>query len=225
MNLAAGDWDDELLRSSDVPRAMLPRIVPSSRRWLDIPTASIFGSARFRSPVSPAISRRRWRARRVSRAGLSKNTTARDVSRCCMRAAYGAGVEEPACWRHARGIHRRRRSLPWKAACSSPAPRCSGCATSWGSSGPRRDRRRLPRAVPDTGGVYVVPAFVGLGRSALGSGRAGRHHRPDAGTGRAQIVRAALESIAYQTRELIDAMEADSRARPCANCAWMAARR
>ena len=64
--------------------------------------------------------------------------------------------------------------------------------------------------MPDTGGVYFVPAFVGLGAP---------HWDPDArgiitgisrGTGRAHIVRAGLESIAYQTRELVECMEADA---------------
>jgi glycerol kinase len=68
----------------------------------------------------------------------------------------------------------------------------------------------LATSVPDNGGVYFVPAFVGLGAP---------HWDPDArglitgltrSTGRAHIVRAALESIAYQTRELIEAMQADA---------------
>ncbi len=68
----------------------------------------------------------------------------------------------------------------------------------------------LATSIPDNGGVYFVPAFVGLGAP---------HWDPDArglitgltrSTGRAHIVRAALESIAYQTRELVEAMQADS---------------
>jgi glycerol kinase len=68
----------------------------------------------------------------------------------------------------------------------------------------------LAMSVPDSGGVYFVPAFVGLGAP---------HWRPDArglisgitrGTTAAHIARATLESIAFQTRELVEAMEADS---------------
>jgi glycerol kinase len=68
----------------------------------------------------------------------------------------------------------------------------------------------MAASVPDNGGVYFVPAFVGLGAP---------HWDPDArglitgltrSTGRAHIVRAAIESIAYQTRELVDAMQADA---------------
>ena len=68
----------------------------------------------------------------------------------------------------------------------------------------------MAASIPNNGGVYFVPAFVGLGAP---------HWDPDArglitgltrSTGRAHIVRAALESIAYQTRELVDAMQADA---------------
>ena len=68
----------------------------------------------------------------------------------------------------------------------------------------------LARSVDDTGGVYFVPAFVGLGAPHWDSNARGMLTGMTAATGRAQIVRAALEGIAYQTRELVDAMEADS---------------
>jgi glycerol kinase len=67
----------------------------------------------------------------------------------------------------------------------------------------------LARSVSDAGGVYLVPAFTGLGAP---------HWDPDArgilvgltrGTGRAEIARAGLDSVAYQTRDLLDAMAAD----------------
>jgi glycerol kinase len=74
----------------------------------------------------------------------------------------------------------------------------------------------LAAGVPDEHGLYLVPAFVGLGAP---------HWRPDArgliagltlDTSAAQLVRATLESIAYQTRDLTDAMRADGAARPSA---------
>jgi len=72
----------------------------------------------------------------------------------------------------------------------------------------------LARSVPDTGDSYLVPAFTGLGAP---------HWRPEArgiwcgltrGTTRAHLVRAALESIAYQTRDVVEAMRRESGARP-----------
>jgi glycerol kinase len=71
----------------------------------------------------------------------------------------------------------------------------------------------IASAVPDTGGVYVVPAFVGLGAPHWDSNARGMISGMTLGTEWSHIVRATLESIAYQTRELVDAMELDSGAR------------
>jgi glycerol kinase len=91
----------------------------------------------------------------------------------------------------------------------------AGAAVQW-----LRDRLRLisnaaeseavARSVSDTAGVYVVPAFVGLGAPHWDSGARGTITGMTLGTTREHIVRATLESIAYQTRELIDCMQADS---------------
>jgi glycerol kinase len=66
------------------------------------------------------------------------------------------------------------------------------------------------RRVPDTGGVYIVPAFVGLGAPYWDAYARGAVFGMTRGTGREHIVRAALESICYQTRDVIQAMTADS---------------
>jgi glycerol kinase len=68
----------------------------------------------------------------------------------------------------------------------------------------------LAASVSDSGGVYLVPAFVGLGAPHWNSNARGLITGMTRATGRAHIVRATLESIAYQTRELVEAMEADS---------------
>jgi glycerol kinase len=65
-------------------------------------------------------------------------------------------------------------------------------------------------SVADTGGVYFVPAFVGLGAPHWDSTARGLLTGLTRASGRAHIVRAALESIAYQTRELVEAMQADA---------------
>jgi glycerol kinase len=65
-------------------------------------------------------------------------------------------------------------------------------------------------AVGDTGGVYVVPAFVGLGAPHWDSAARGTIAGLTRASGKAEIVRAALESIAFQSLELVEAMEADS---------------
>src|SRR5262249_4632024 len=72
------------------------------------------------------------------------------------------------------------------------------------------DSEPLALSISDNGGVYMVPAFVGLGAPHWDSSARGLLTGVTAATGRAHLVRAALESIAYQTRELVEAMEADS---------------
>ncbi len=67
----------------------------------------------------------------------------------------------------------------------------------------------LARSVPDCGGAVVVPAFVGLGAPWWDPDARGAIVGLTRGTNRAQIVRAALESVAFQSRDLIDAMQAD----------------
>ncbi|HEY8666982.1 MAG TPA: glycerol kinase GlpK, partial [Tepidisphaeraceae bacterium] len=65
-------------------------------------------------------------------------------------------------------------------------------------------------SVPDNGGVYFVPAFVGLGAPHWRSDVRGAIFGLTAGTTRAHLARAALEAMAYQTREVVEAMEQDS---------------
>ena len=72
----------------------------------------------------------------------------------------------------------------------------------------------LARAVEDTGGVYFVPAFVGLGAPHWDAYARGTIVGITRGTNRNHLVRAALESIAYQTRAVVDAMARDSGLRP-----------
>jgi len=68
----------------------------------------------------------------------------------------------------------------------------------------------LAASVPDSNGVYVVPAFVGLGAPHWDPNARGAIFGLTRGSNRAHIVRATLESIAYQTRDVIEAVEADS---------------
>jgi glycerol kinase len=76
------------------------------------------------------------------------------------------------------------------------------------------DSEAMAQAVPDAGGVYFVPAFVGLGAPHWDAYARGTIVGLTRGSNRNHIVRAALESIAYQTREVVDAMAADTGARP-----------
>ena len=79
---------------------------------------------------------------------------------------------------------RQDRPMRSKARCSSPARPCSGCATGCARSRRRRTSRALMTEVPDTDGVYLVPAFVGLGAPYWDPRARGIDRRPDARTRR-----------------------------------------
>lgn len=84
------------------------------------------------------------------------------------------------------------------------------------------ETQALAESVPDNGGVYLVSAFTGLGAPYWDMYARGTLIGITRGTTRAHVVRAGLEGIAYQVRDLIDAMEKDAGA-PCRSCAWTAA--
>jgi glycerol kinase len=207
MNLETGEWDEDLLRLFEIPRAMLPRIAPSSavvgaiaaeHFGAEIPIAGIAGDQQAALAGQACF-----------RAGLSKNT-------------YGTG-----CFAllHT-GSHlpvSRHRLLATRAASIGSQPQfaiegsvfVAGAAVQWlrdelGLIEHAADSEALAASVPHTGGVYVVPAFVGLGAPHWDGAARGIICGLTRSSGRAQIVRATLESIAYQTRELIDAMQADA---------------
>jgi glycerol kinase len=207
MDLATGEWDDDLLRIFNVPRAMLPTIRPSSgvvglaaaqHLGAEIPIAGVAGDQQA-ALVGQAC----------FRSGLSKNT-------------YGTG-----CFAllHT-GSHQSvsaNRLLATRAASHDSSAQfaiegsvfIAGAAVQWLRDQLRivataADSEALARSVPDTGGVYFVPAFVGLGAPHWDAEARGLIAGITRSTGRGEITRAALESIAYQTRELVDAMQADS---------------
>ena len=76
--------------------------------------------------------------------------------------------------------------------------------------GSASETEQLAQSIPDTGGVYLVPAFTGLGAPHWDMYARGTITGITRGTGRSHIVRAALESIAYQTRDVLDAMMQDT---------------
>lgn len=207
MNLETGAWDPELLKIFGLPAEMMPRIVPSSgicgtaareHFGAEIPIAGIAGdqqSALFgQACFSP---------------GLSKNT----YGTGCFALMHSGG-HMPAS---------RHRLLATRAASADASAQfavegsvfIAGAAVQW-----LRDKLQiissaaetepLASSVADTGGAYLVPAFVGLGAPHWDSSARGVFTGITAATDRARLVRATLESIAYQTHDLVRAMEADS---------------
>jgi glycerol kinase len=205
MDLATAQWDDDLLRYFDIPRAMLPRIADScevvgttagEHFGREIPIAGIAGDQQAALAGQACF-----------RAGLTKNT-------------YGTGCF--ALMHTGRNVPVSQNRLLATAAADGYAVEGSifvaGAAVQWlrdklGLLATSAESETLARSVPDTGGVYVVPAFVGLGAPHWKADARGLVTGLTLGTTRAHLVRATLEAIAYQTRELVDAMQADSGAR------------
>ena len=205
MNLRTGDWDNDLLRIFDVPRAMLPSILPSigvvgttTILGGEIPIAGVAGDQQAALAGQACF-----------RAGLSKNT-------------YGTGCFALLHTGESLPVSRHR-LLATRAASTGAAASfaiegsvfIAGAAIQWlrdklGLIETAADSEALAVSVPDNGGVYLVPAFVGLGAPHWDSGARGLLTGITAATSPAHFARGALESIAYQTRELVAAMEADS---------------
>jgi glycerol kinase len=205
MNLATNQWDEDLLRYFDVPRAMLPKIVGSSEivgttaaehLGREVPIAGIAGDQQAALAGQACF-----------RPGLTKNT-------------YGTGCF--ALMHTGNSVPVSKNKLLATAAAEGYAVEGSifvaGAAVQWlrdklGLLATSAESEELAQSVPDTGGVYVVPAFVGLGAPHWNADARGLITGLTLGSTRAHLVRATLESIAYQTRELIDAMQADSGAK------------
>ena len=207
MDLETGEWDDELLRVFDIPRAMLPVIVSSSGR-AGIIEAGLPGEG---IPISGIAGDQQaaLAGQACFRAGLSKNT----YGTGCFALTH-TGERQP---------HSTHRLLGTRAAASGDTPQfavegsvfVAGAVIQWlrdelGLIRTAGESESLGESVPDSGGVHVVPAFVGLGAPHWDAEARGTISGLTRASGRAHIVRAALESIAFQSKDLIDAMEADS---------------
>jgi glycerol kinase len=201
-NLETLDWDRELLELFGVPESVLPRVVPSS---------GIVGEADLLGA-------------RVPIAGIAGDQQAALFGQACFRpgqakATYGTGsfVLVNAGTETAAAPEGLVRTVAWRLG-DSPAVYAlegsvfvTGAALQWlrdglGILGAPAESEPLARSVESNEGVYFVPALTGLGSP---------HWEPEArgliaglsrGTSRAHIVRAALEAIAYQTRDVLDAM-------------------
>ena len=206
MDLEKGEWDPELLRIFDIPAAMLPRIV-GSREVVGVTAAEMFG---VEIPIAGIAGDQQAAlfGQACFAPGLTKNT----YGTGCF-ALMQTGGERPVS---------QNRLLATRSACASNAPTyalegsvfVAGAAMQFlrdnlGFFSDVRETAEIAMGLPDSGGVYMVPAFTGLGAP---------HWDPDArgiitgltrSTSRAQITRAALESIAFQSFDLMEAMRGD----------------
>ena len=208
-NIHTGDWDHELLKLFQVPLSMMPAVRSSSeiygevtgiKELENIPLAGIAGdqqAALF--------------GQRCIRPGLTKNT-------------YGTGcfMLQNTGTRAVSSSNRLLTTVAWKIKETTEyalegSVFVGGAVVQWLRDGlglirKSEDIEALAQSVPDNGGVYFVPAFVGLGAPHWDSYARGSMFGLTRGTNAGHIARAALESIAYQVADLLDAMRLDSAA-------------
>jgi glycerol kinase len=203
------DWDDELLALLDVPRELLPDVHPSAHRYGDTEPGLLGASLPIAGIAGDQQSALFGQA--CFRAGLAKNT-------------YGTG-----CFMLMHTGERFQPSTNGLVTTSAAQPTATpeyafegsvfiaGAVVQWLRDGLRAIKgsaevQGLAESVPDAGGVVFVPAFTGLGAP---------YWKPDArgaivgltrGTTVAHIARAALESIAFQSAALLQAMSRDAQA-------------
>ena len=206
-DLQTGDWSEEMLQMLGIPRACLPRIVPSSGCGIEVTIgghalplagiagdqqAALFGQACFQP-------------------GMAKNTYG---TGCFMLMNTGAA---PLVSRN-----RLLTTLAWQrqGAAAQYALEGSvfvgGAVVQWLRDGlglieRSADVEALAASVADNGGVYLVPAFTGLGSPHWDPHARGAIVGLSRGSTRAHLARAALESIAFQSAELLAAMQQDAR--------------
>ncbi|MFD3706324.1 glycerol kinase GlpK [Nocardia sp. NPDC058658] len=214
MDLETLDWDDELLAIFGIPRAMLPRIAPSSN-------PELFGTTKPDGPFKGT----------VPIAGVLGDQQAAGVGQVCFQPGeakntYGTGnfLMLNTGTEIVRSDHGLITTVAYQFGDDKPAYALEGSIAVTGSAVQwLRDQmgiiagaaqiEDLASQVADSGGVYFVPAFSGLFAP---------YWRPDArgavvGLSRysnnAHLARATLESIAYQTRDVVEAMQRDAGVR------------
>lgn len=206
-NIHTLDWDDELLRILQIPRAMLPQVRPSSEVYgytdravlgAEVPIAGIAGDQQAATFGQACFT-----------PGQAKNT-------------YGTGCflllntgEQPV--RSQQGL---LTTIGWGlngriTYCLEGSVFIGGAVVQWLRDGLQliqsaSEIEALAAQVPSTEGVYFVPAFVGLGAPYWQPDARGTIVGLTRGTTRAHLARAALEAIAYQARDVLEAMEQDS---------------
>lgn len=205
-NLERAEWDDWILDRLDIPASLLPEVVPSSGRFGE--TAVLGGEP---VPVSGAAGDQQAAlfGQACFSEGMAKNTygtgsfllmnTGEEVR------LSGHGLLSTAAWNLGEGP---RYAL-------EGAIFITGGAVQWlrdglGVISAAAETGPLAESVPDTGGTYLVPAFVGLGAPHWDPYARGAYLGITRGTTKAHLARAAVEAMAYQTRDVAVAMEADS---------------
>ena len=206
-NIQTLQWDDELLKLLRIPRAMLPEVRPSSQVYGQT-SAELFGS-----PIPLAGVAGDQQSAMFGQACFQPGTAKNTYGTGCFLLLNTGPFAIPS-------RHGLLTTVGWQIGnevtyCLEGAVFIAGAAVQW-----LRDELQiikssneieaLAREVPDNGGVYFVPALVGLGAPYWDSQARGTIVGLSRGSGRAHLARAALEAMAFQTRDILEAMQDDA---------------
>ena len=208
MNIRKGDWDPELLALFNIPAAILPRIAPSSGS-LGVTEAAHFGAS---IPVTSAIGDQQSAlfGQLCTKAGMVKCTYG---TGCFLLEFTGQDAISSA--------NRLLTTIAWKIGegamqyAMEGSVFMGGASIQWLRDGlgiikSASEVEELANRVNDCGGVYLVPAFTGLGAPYWDPEARGTILGLTRGSTSAHIARATLEGIAFQVSDLVAAMEKDS---------------
>lgn len=201
-------WDDELLSILSIPKAMLPEVRPSSEVYAHTVDYHFFGQE-------------------VPIAGVAGDQQAALFGQACFKPGMAKNTYGTGCFmlmntgdKPVQSAHGLLTTIAWGLNgkvqyALEGSIFVAGSAVQWLRDGLRmiknaRDSELYAKKVSSTDGVYVVPAFVGLGTPYWDSEMRGAVFGLTRGTTKEHFIRATLESLAYQTKDVLAAMEADS---------------
>ncbi|EJF6342223.1 glycerol kinase GlpK, partial [Listeria monocytogenes] len=202
------EWDDELLKMLNIPKAMLPEVRPSSEVYADTVPYHFFGEE-------------------VPVAGIAGDQQAALFGQGCFEKGMAKNTYGTGCFllmntgeKAVRSENGLLTTLAWGIDgkveyALEGSIFVAGSAIQWLRDGLRMvrqssDSENYASRIESSDGVYVVPAFVGLGAPYWDSDVRGAVFGLTRGTEKEQFIRATLESLAYQTRDVLYAMEQDS---------------
>jgi len=207
-NVHTSEWDETLLEAMRIPRVVLPKVVPSSQVYGETDPAVFFGAALPIAGIAGdqqaalfghgCFAQGNTKNTYGTGAFLLTNTGAKPIpSKAGLLTTIAWQIDETTTYALEGSVFTAGAVIQWlrDGLCILPDAAAS---------------EALATSVDDCGGVYFVPAFTGLGAPYWDPYARGAILGITRGTTREQLVRAAVEAMAYQTRDVMDAMKADS---------------
>jgi glycerol kinase len=207
-NMHTLQWDKELLAALDIPEAVLPRVMPSSQVYGET-VPGLLGDSRVPLGGIAGDQQAALFGQACYAQGMAKNTYGTGsfvlLNIGNRPVASGGDLVTTIAWGLGGGVTYAMEGSIF----------ITGAAVQWlrdglGLIASAAESEALACSVPDSGGVYFVPAFVGLGAPYWDMYARGAIIGLTRGTTRGHLVRATLEAIAYQVRDVVETMRAEA---------------